>query len=115
MKKKAKKILETPDERMLALMKHALETGKFATERDFLKTIKFSHTNISNIRCGHQKFNRHHIQEACRATGVSADWILGLDNKMSKKEPESSIDRIKVAVVALEMEINGLKKIRGQL
>lgn len=92
---------------MLALMAKAVNDGKVATtETEYLEKIGFSRTNISNVRRGHQSFNKDHIRRACEITGANANWILGIESGVMRKGSGSPLERLKLAVVELEAELN---------
>ena len=97
--------LSIPDSRMLALLDWSLANKLVSTEKEYFEKIKFARTNISNIRRGHQSFTRDHILEACKFTGANANWILGLETNMMRKESKKPLDQIKQAIVALESEL----------
>ena len=94
--------LPVSDDRMLKLMKWAVDKGFARTESAFLGLIGFSRTNISHVKRGNQSFNKDHIVNACKLTGANANWILGLENEMFRKPTKDPITRIKEAVVELE-------------
>lgn len=96
--------LPISDERMLKLMDYVIDKGDAPNESQYLESIKFTRTNISNVRRGYQSFNRDHIRNACELTGANANWIFGFENNMMRKEPKklTPIERIREALVELE-------------
>lgn len=99
--------LPISDERMLKLMDYVIDNGDSPNESKYLESIKFTRTNISNVRRGYQSFNRDHIRNACELTGANANWIFGFENNMMRKEQKklSPIERIKEALVELEASL----------
>lgn len=101
--------LDISDERMLALMKWAIDKGIKENEGQYLEAIGFTRNNIRNIRAGINSFTLKHIVNACNLTGASANWLLGLDNQMLRKPGKSAIEILKDAVVAVEQELKKKK------
>lgn len=88
---------------MLKLMEHAVNNLKLSTsEWKYMEMIGVAPTNLSNIRKGRQGFSKDHIENACRLTGASADYIFGFTPHMLRKEIKDPIEAIKQAVTALE-------------
>ena len=104
----AKKLFIT-NERMLALMKWAIDAGHAETETDYLKKIGFPRTNIRNVRVGSQSFTKEHIHKACALTGASADYIFGFQTNLMRKPPKKSVDLLKEAVMAVEADFSKRK------
>ena len=97
------------DQKMLALMDYCVKKGMCENETEYLNSIEFPRTNISNIRSGHQSFTRDHIYKACEFTGANANWIYGFEANMMRKQSLSAIDRLKQAVIVVEQELKGKK------
>ena len=93
------------NDRMLKLMKWALENGIAENETDYLAKIGFPRTNISNVRTGHQSFTKEHIQKACMITGASADYIFGFSSTLLRTPGKKSIDLLRQAVIAVETDL----------
>lgn len=91
-----------PDARMIEVMEYAVNNKLAENEGDFWEQIKFTRTALSNIRKGVQSFRINHIINACNATGVSADWILGLDNNMFRTIQKPTIQTLKEIVAEME-------------
>lgn len=102
--------LHITDERMLQLMNYVVNVvNNYGSEDEFMRAIDFAPTNISNVRQGRQRFKKDHIENACKITGASADYIFGFTNTMMRKESKDPIEMIKLAVSALESKANGKK------
>jgi hypothetical protein len=98
------------DARMLALISHAIEINLVASERQFLQSIDFNVSNITNIRNGNQSFTKEHIYNACKFTGASADWIFGFNSEMKRKKTDKPIKILKQAVAMIEQELKKIPK-----
>jgi hypothetical protein len=120
-----KKIALT-DQRMLRLKDYALKQRLVSTDGEYFGLIGFHHTNICNIRNGRQRFTVDHITAACKLTGANANWILGLDNTMMRKEYKLLIDKLREMVISLESEqkepyrevrrkISGKRRVKSQI
>lgn len=93
------------DQRMLLLMKWAIEKGKARNQTHYCELIQFPHTGIPNIRRGHQSFTKQQILRAIIFTGSSADYIFGLTNTVKRSGSKSAMEMLKEAVMAVEGEI----------
>lgn len=90
---------------MLKLLNWAVQKGIAINESEYLKKIHFARTNISNVRKGLQSFTKEHIHRACLVTGASADWIFGLSNVLKRKPVIKSLELLKQAVHAVELDM----------
>ena len=95
---------------MLLLMKYAIDTGLEPNESKFLINIGFSRTNLSNIKTGHQSFTIDQIIKACELTGANANWILGIEHNMKRKESKNPISKMKELTIELESIIKKSSK-----
>jgi hypothetical protein len=93
------------DQRMLQLMEWAVKNEIVSGETQYLEQIEFARNSIVKVREGSQGFTKHHILNACKLTGASADWIFGLTNDMMRKAPKKPIEFLKQAVLAVEQEL----------
>jgi len=98
------------DKRMLQLMEYSVSKGIVTSETEFLESIEFSRTNLSNVKLGHQSFGRKHIFNACELTGANANWIFGFENNMLRKESKDPLDRLKELTIELEALLNKQSK-----
>lgn len=98
------------DERMFILMEWALKKELAADESSFLEKIDFGRTNIRNIRVGNQSFQIRHLINACKLTGASANWLLGLDNQMFRKPGRTALELLQEAVISVEQELSKKSK-----
>ena len=94
------------DDRMLQLMEWAIRKGIADGETDYLDKIDFARNSMPKVRQGIQGFTKIHIQNACKLTGASADWIFGFTNIMMRKPSTDPIEFLKEAVVSIEEELN---------
>jgi phage host-nuclease inhibitor protein Gam len=92
------------DQRMLRLLDWAIENKKAATETEYLDRIKFTRTNISNVRKGMQSFTKEHILNAATFTGANINWIFGLETNMMRKPGKTTMAMLREAVMAVEIE-----------
>jgi hypothetical protein len=97
------------DERMLALMKWAIDKGISESERKYLESINFPRQNIGPVRQGKLGFTKDQILNAAKITGANINWIFGLEGNMLRKPSKSSIDLLKEAVVTIEQEMKKKK------
>lgn len=77
--------IDTPEQRMLTLMQWAVGARIAETEYQYWAAIGFNPKAISNIRTGRQGFTRAQITAACKLTGASADWVLGITKTMFRE------------------------------
>jgi hypothetical protein len=88
--------------RMFSLAAWAVSKNVATSEKDFLVQIGFPYSNYSNVKSGRQSFSKEHIFNACKLTGASADYLLGLSTTMFAKESRDPLEMIKQAVKSLE-------------
>ena len=103
--------IQIHNSRMLQLMNWYLENHTGETESSYLGKIGFVRNNIGKVKTGVQGFTIQHIKNACKLTGASADWILGLSNSMSRKDTKDPLDRLRE--VLIELEAKSAKKLKG--
>src|SRR5438128_12223537 len=77
--------LDIPDKRMLELAAWAVANQYADSEGDYWQAIGFARTSISKVRSGTQSFTVAQITSACKLTGASADWVLGLGKEMFRE------------------------------
>lgn len=92
------------NERMLKLMDWAIQEGVSPNESEYLTTIGFPRTNLTNVKSGRLSFTKEHILNACELTGASADYIFGFTNVRARKNSKQPIELLKEAVMAVETE-----------
>lgn len=50
-------------------------------QTELAKVLNTSQQQISRYETGKRKLNEDQIKELCKMYNVSADWLLGIDNK----------------------------------
>lgn len=105
---------------MLQLTDYAIKNsiGGIKKRNEYWERIKFPPSNISNITSNTYAFTLQQIMEACAFTGASADWVLGLEQKMFREtKGTSALQLLHEAVKAVEVEmktkIPPLRKVKG--
>lgn len=99
------------DLRMLALMRHCIETKLAESQKDFLETIGFNPTNLKQIRKsidekGRQSFTIDHMMAACKKYKVSMDWICGFTPEMKLARNWTAVQMLDAAIVAVKAELS---------
>lgn len=99
------------DLRMLALMRHCIETKLAESQKDFLETIGFNPTNLKQIRKsidekGRQSFTIDHMMAACKKYKVSMDWICGFTPEMKLARNWTAVEMLDAAIVAVKAELS---------
>lgn len=91
------------DKRMLDVMQYAIQTGKAESELKFMELVGNYKTNLYKIKDGKQNFTKEQMLEACKLTGVSADYLFGFTNKMLRKESKTSpIELLEQAIILIK-------------
>lgn len=93
------------DHRMLLLMKHCIDTSICNSKKDFLETIGMLPQNLSDVINGNRSFTIRQMVKAATEFKVSMNWITGLDTEMKMTKGKSSIQQLREAVTAVEMEL----------
>ena len=98
------------DARMLALMRHCIETKLAESQKDFLEAIGFNPTNLKQIRKsidekGRQSFTIDHMMAACKKYKVSMDWICGFIPEMKLARNWTAVEMLDAALVAVKAEL----------
>jgi hypothetical protein len=102
-KKKAKPKLKLYNFRMFELLDYCLANKKVTSKKDWFERIGSSANNESNYRSGQTSFTVDQVIEACKVSGFSSDWVMGLSEVKFRNESKlSPLDRIKIAVNELE-------------
>lgn len=96
---------------MLQLMDELIASKQVANETDFLEQIGFTRNNLYKVKKGEVGFTVEQIRKACELFNVNANWILGLEKVLWRKESKSPIEQIRAALVALEAEQKPRKSI----
>lgn len=92
----------TYTQRILQLMEYWINQNK-GIQKDFLIKIGVNPNNVSKYKNGDNDFTPEQITEACKLTGASADWVLGLTKEMFRTSgKKTSIAKIKEALRELE-------------
>ncbi len=97
--------LHITDQRMLQVMEYCIahKLRDTTTIKGWCMKVGIAHTNIDNVRKGHQQFRKDHILQACTTFGISADYIYGLTDKMFRTEATTDpITRIREALNEIE-------------
>lgn len=100
----AKRLFIT-NERMLLLMQWAVRERVCENETEYLTSIGFPRTNLNNVKQGKLSFTKDHILKACELTGASADYVFGFTNIRTRKTGKESIQLLKEALTAVELEL----------
>lgn len=98
------------DARMLALMRHCIDTRLAQSQKDFLETIGFNPTNLKQVRKpiterGRQSFTIDHMMAACKKYKVSMDWICGFTPEMKLARNWTAVEMLDAALVAVKAEL----------
>lgn len=93
------------DQRMLLLMKWAIDKGIAESENVYLEQIGFNRRNLYKLRAGDIGFTKVHILKAAELTGANINWIYGLESNMLRQKSQSAIEQLQAAVIAVETEL----------
>lgn len=97
-------ILSIQNKRMLHLMDEVIALKFVTSEKEFLDKIGFTRNNIYKLRRGEISFTVEQIRKACEIFNVNANWIIGLEKVVFRKDKMSPIEQIRAALIALESE-----------
>lgn len=91
-------------ERMMFLIKYAIDTGVVENRAEFLRAIGIAPGSFSNHTSGKSGFTVENIGKAAAMTGIDINWLFGFSKSMHLKEKKikDPLLRIKEAVSELE-------------
>lgn len=97
------------DQRMFILMKYCIDNkiDGIKNQANFMARVEILGTaTMKQIRDGSQSFRHIHIQNACKLTGASVDWVYGLSTRMNRLEIKSNpLALLKEATRLIESEL----------
>ncbi len=89
---------------MLHLMDEVIALKLVTSETEFLDKIGFTRNNIYKVRRGEVGFTVEQIRKACELFNANANWILGFEKVVFRKEKMSPLEQIRAALIALEAD-----------
>lgn len=100
------KPMDIIEQRMIELMEWAVANKIAPTEGEYWAMIVFPRNNLSNVKKGIYGFTKDQIRNACKSTGASADWVMGLENNMFRQRQVSPLQLLKEATKAVELALS---------
>ena len=81
-----KESLHTTDKKMIEVIKLLKQSNLISYQKEFYECVGINRQNIRNITLGTQHFTVSHIQKACIAYGINANWIFGFEDNIFRKK-----------------------------
>lgn len=67
-----------------------MSINRIRFRQEFCDAVGIARQNFPNLKNGHQHFTVTHIQKACMAYGVNANWILGIQKNIFNDDLSNS-------------------------